>query len=59
MYPHANTGNDDNNKKLSPCSTEIMGPILSIRATCFEGRIAIFSQLEPRVLKVRLLYSLN
>ncbi|KAL5256304.1 hypothetical protein ACHWQZ_G011504 [Mnemiopsis leidyi] len=39
MYPHANTGNDDNNKKLSPCSTEIMGPILSIRATCFKDSV--------------------
>ena len=40
MYPHANTGNEPNNVKLSPCSTEIMGPILSIRASCFEGERA-------------------
>ncbi|XP_063675070.1 disintegrin and metalloproteinase domain-containing protein 10-like [Bolinopsis microptera] len=39
MYPHANTGNEPNNVKLSPCSTEIMGPILSIRASCFEDNV--------------------
>lgn len=36
MYPHANTGNDRNNKQLSSCSREIMGPIISIRGSaCF------------------------
>ena len=59
MYPHANTGNEVNNKKLSPCSTEIMGPILTIRGTCFMGERIVVLGFEHQVTIIHTTFKCN